>query len=105
MNGTYSAGTFANTADAGGNIVLTFTPGLVPPPQPVISSTIDGVGTANPTLSWSTVSGYPYRLQYKTNLNQADWLVVGDVTATGSTASMTHTNSLWPQCYYRVIVP
>ncbi len=105
-NGTNAAGAFWTSADPSGNIVLTFTPGsFLPPPQPVMSQTIQGVGTANPTLSWSTASGYVYRLQYKTNLNQTNWLVVGDVTATGSTASLTHSNSLWSQCYYRVIVP
>ncbi len=106
VNGTNSAGSFWTSADAGGNIILTYnTGGLPTPPQPVISATIEGVGTPNPTLSWSSVSGYTYRLQYKTNLNQVGWLLVGDVTATGSTASLTHANSLWPQCYYRVIVP
>ncbi len=45
------------------------------------------------------------RDRYKTNLNQAGWLVVGDVIATGTTASLTHTNCTWPECYYRVIVP
>ncbi|HSA09618.1 MAG TPA: autotransporter-associated beta strand repeat-containing protein [Candidatus Paceibacterota bacterium] len=105
INGTNSAGTFSTAADGSGNIILKFTPGMPPPPQPVISGTIEGVGTPNPTLSWSTEVGYPYRLQYKTNLNQPEWLVVGDVTATGTTASMTHTNALWPQCFYRVIVP
>jgi autotransporter-associated beta strand protein len=106
VNGSFSAGSFTSHADASGNIILAFAPGSAPlPPRPVISGTIAGVGTANPTLSWSAVSGVQYELQYKTNLNQANWLVVGDVKAAGATASMTHTNSLWPQCYYRVIVP
>ena len=106
VNGTYSAGSFTNYADVSGNIILAFTPGAAPlPPRPVISGTITGAGTANRTLSWSAVSGIHYQLQYKTNLNQANWLVAGDVTATGSTASLTHTDSLRPQCFYRVIVP
>jgi autotransporter-associated beta strand protein len=106
VNGSFSAGSFTSHADASGNIILAFAPGSAPlPPRPVISGSIAGVGTANPTLSWSAVSGIQYELQYKTNLNQANWLVVGDITASGTTASLTHTNSHWPQCYYRVIVP
>jgi len=106
VNGTSSAGVFSTAADAGGNIVLTFEPGGPTPPRPVIADTIVGAGTLNPTLSWSdAVSGVKYQLQYKTNLNQAGWLVVGDVIATGTTASLTHTNCTWPECYYRVIVP
>jgi fibronectin-binding autotransporter adhesin len=105
VNGTYSAGTFSTSADAGGSIILAFAPGGPTPPPPVLAGTIVGAGTLNPTLSWSdAVSGVKYQLQYKTNLNQAGWLVVGDVIATGATASMTHTNCTWPECYYRVIV-
>jgi fibronectin-binding autotransporter adhesin len=106
VNGSFSAGSFTNYADASGNIILAFTPGAtLSPLRPVISGAIAGVGTANPTVSWSAESGIHYQLQYKTNLNQADWLLVGAVTASGTNACCTHTNSLWPQCYYRVIVP
>ena len=104
VNGTNSAGAFWDYADAGGNIVLVFTPGVVqPPPRPTVSNSIVGAGTPNPTLSWSSVNNAHYELQYKTNLNQAGWLVVGDVVANSTTTSMTHTNCYWPQCYYRVI--
>jgi autotransporter-associated beta strand protein len=106
VNGTNSAGSFSNYADAGGDIVLVFTPGATTPPaRPVISDTIAGIGTLNPALSWSSENNVHYQLQYKTNLNQVGWLVVGNVTASGATTSMIHTNCTWPECYYRVIVP
>jgi hypothetical protein len=37
---------------------------------------------------WTAIPGAGYRVQYKTNLNAAAWSdLVGDVTATGTTAS------------------
>jgi autotransporter-associated beta strand protein len=104
VNGSFSAGTFATSADANG-ILLTFTPGQPSPPQPVISPTIAGAGTASATVSWSSTSGYTYTVQYKTNLNQVGWLNLGTATASGPTTSLVDNTGPHTQRYYRVIWP
>ena len=64
------------------------------------------------TLTWSSISGHSYRLQYKANLDDPDWLDLVDVDATGSTASaldslLTDTDQgpvTIPQRFYRILV-
>jgi autotransporter-associated beta strand protein len=102
-NSVFAGGSFTNYADAGGNIILKFAPGG--PSQPEIEPNIIGAGTADAQLTWSAVNGLTYRVQYKTNLNQPGWLTLGDVPATGSTASIHDTTGPWPERYYRVIIP
>jgi autotransporter-associated beta strand protein len=103
VNGLYSkAGRFTTEADTSGNIVLTFKPGETP--EPVISSDIEGIETGSPKFTWSAQDGVKYRLEYTTDLSQPDWQVVGEVTADGGSASITHQNSPWPQCFYRVVI-
>jgi len=57
----------------------------------------------NGILSWSAVSGATYRVDYKSNVNQATWEVRGNVTATNAAASFAETFAAWPQCFYRVV--
>jgi hypothetical protein len=46
-------------------------------------------------LTWSTVSGLAYQMQYKTNLMQTNWISLGKPQiATGSTLTLTDTNAL-----------
>lgn len=105
ITNTYAAGTFTNFADAGGNIVLQFTPSPAGPPQPTISTTIPGAGTASATLSWSSVAGYIYTVQYKTNLNQPNWSTLGTATAVGGTTTFTDNSGPQPERYYRIVWP
>lgn len=58
------------------------------------------------TVSWLSVSGKVYRVQYKNSLADPGWNdLAGDVTATGSSASKTDTTSTGqPQRFYRVEV-
>ena len=57
------------------------------------------------TLTWSAIAGQKYRVQFKTDLNEAAWTDLGgDVTATGSTASKTHSIAGSPQRFYRLLV-
>ena len=99
-----NAGNFTTSADATG-VYLTFKPGVQAPP-PVISSTIVGAGTTNAQVSWSSVAGATYKLQYKTNLNQVGWLDLTNLTATGTTTTIADTTSPVPaERYYRVISP
>jgi autotransporter-associated beta strand protein len=103
LNGVYAAGSFTNTVDGSGNIVLAWDP-TAKPPQPVLSDTVIGAGTPTQSVSWSSVLGAGYQVQGKTNLSQTNWLLLGDVTGAGTNSSLTLTNVLWPQLYYRVII-
>ncbi|MDW7980132.1 MAG: putative Ig domain-containing protein [Verrucomicrobiales bacterium] len=58
------------------------------------------------TVTWTSIPGTVYRLQYKTNLTDPAWLAVpGDVTASGTTASKTDNPGTTHRRFYRVIVP
>ncbi len=99
-----NAGNFTTSADAGG-IYLTFKPGVQPPPS-VIDSNIVGAGTTNAQLSFSSVAGATYKVQYRTNLDQIGWLDLTNLTATGTTTTIVDNTSPAPaQRFYRVISP
>jgi PKD repeat protein len=59
------------------------------------------------TISWGSISGVTYRVQYTTNLSGSNWNdLPPDVTATGVTASTTDSTSPDVQRFYRVkVVP
>lgn len=100
-----AAGTFSTSVDGSGNIILSYAP-APPPPRPLIESNIPGAGTTNATIQWSSVDGITYQVQYKDNLNAANWSVLGSVKATGPTASITDTTEPpAAQRFYRVVVP
>ena len=74
-----------------------------PPPPPLIQSLSLSNNLA--TVTWNSITGQTYRLQYNTNLNSAAWTTIPpDVTATNFTISRS--NSLFPgtQCFYRVLI-
>jgi hypothetical protein len=53
---------------------------------PVLQTPV--LSTTNVTLTWTTIPGTSYRLEFKTNLNFTNWVAVaGDVSAIGATAS------------------
>jgi fibronectin-binding autotransporter adhesin len=96
------AGTFSTSVDANG-VYLNFIPGATPP-SPVISSQIVGAGTTSAQLTWSSVNGVTYQVQYKTNLNQAVWQVLSNITATGSSTTVVDNNNPVPkERYYRIL--
>ncbi|MCX8092147.1 MAG: autotransporter-associated beta strand repeat-containing protein [Verrucomicrobiae bacterium] len=100
-----TAGTFSTSADATG-IYLNFTPAPTPPPPPVISPVIPGAGTTNAQLSWSSVTGATYTVQYKSNLNQIGWLNLTTLVATGTnTTIVDNTFPVPPQRFYRIVSP
>jgi hypothetical protein len=74
-------------------------------PAPILlaaSRTANGLN-----LSWNSQSGVAYRVQAKSNLNQAGWVdVSGSLTATGTNAfwTVTNLNSL-PRQFYRIGSP
>jgi hypothetical protein len=72
-------------------------------PPPVIKSIILVEGGL--MISWTTVNGRTYRVQFTESLENATWIdVVPDVLATQATATFTNTigNSL--QRFYRVLL-
>jgi subtilisin-like proprotein convertase family protein len=73
-------------------------------PAPVILS-VDGAGTTNVVITWSSVSNLTYRVQYGSNIGSGSWSnVVPDVTATGTTAFATDTVSGSEPRFYRVLL-
>ena len=72
---------------------------------PEITSIAASAGTV--TLTWASVPGRTYRVQFKADLTESNWTdLSGDVTANGSTASKTDsTIGNAPRRFYRVQVP
>ena len=105
VNGTYPTGYFTNTVDVNGDVFLNYIATFVAPPAPTVSSTIAGAGTANATISWSSVNGANYQVQYKNDLNAPSWTPLGNVTASGATASFNDTTGPTTNRFYRVVVP
>ena len=87
------------------NYALTFHPGtltITAPPPAILSLTGAGLGEA--LITWSVVSNASYRVQFKSDLNATNWTsLIGDVTASGSTASKT-VSGTGPHRFYRIQV-
>jgi autotransporter-associated beta strand protein len=98
-NAAYAAGNFSTSTDLAGQSVLTFVPSAAPPVFQSPSFT-----TTNLTLTWSAANNLNYQVQYNTNLNTTNWLVLTNITASGSTASVTDTIGSDPARFYRVVL-
>jgi uncharacterized repeat protein (TIGR03803 family) len=69
-------------------------------PQPSLRVALSG-GDVN--LTWNSLKGGVYRIEYKTLLNEFDWRTMSpDVTAMGDSASLTDNPAAASQRYYRV---
>jgi len=102
---------------AGAGTVLEFTarndPGTfalddvsaTPIPLPSLQTIRESGGTVN--LTWTTMAGLAYQVQYQTNLTSANWLNLGGLTnATSSTLSVSDAIGLGSARFYRVaLVP
>jgi hypothetical protein len=54
--------------------------------------------------SWSAAPGLSFQLQYKTSLDQSEWINLGSrVVATNSTVIVTDADSGDPRRFYRVV--
>jgi len=74
------------------------------PPPPVIEPLV-GAGTIEVYVTWAAEVGTGYQLQYNTDLNTPNWVVVSNVVATGPTVTVKHRRLKYdPQRYYRVLV-
>ena len=63
---------------------------------------IELLATGDLNLTWRTISGKTYRLEYKTDLRDLAWSTVGDYPATGSSLSVPDRIGVTPQRIYRV---
>ena len=90
-----SVGTYLITPSGltGANYIITFHTGtltIVPANPAPVMLPLTLSGTTNIVIAWTAVSNAVYRVQYNATLGSTNWTaLVGDVIATGSTASMT----------------
>ena len=91
-----AAENFQNLSDA-----KSFSIFVAPPPS--FSSAV--MSNDALTLTWSSISGQTYRVQYTTNVVDTNWTdLPPDVTATDTTASQTDSTLSDAQRFYRVMV-
>ena len=84
-------------AAASDSFVLTVVPQLV----------ITAINVSNDvvTVTWNSLTGQVYRLEYLTNLDNTNWSAVSsDVTASGPTARQSDSSALEAQRFYRVML-
>jgi hypothetical protein len=74
---------------------------VLPPPPVVLSIAAGSPGTV--IVSWNSISNLTYRVQYKNNLADANWIALPpDITATGPITSVTNVVGSQPQRFFRV---
>ncbi|MEY2427171.1 MAG: hypothetical protein QOJ40_56, partial [Verrucomicrobiota bacterium] len=75
------------------------------PVLPFISPLV-GAGTANAQITWSSVNGQTYQVQFKTNLDDPAWSVLSNLTATGASTTIADTTTPpASQRFYRIATP
>jgi hypothetical protein len=80
-----------------------FTVTVVSPAKPPTITWIMNNGDV--VLTWDSTAGTTYRLQYKNQLEETDWLdQLPDVTATGSVTTVTNTLNSHTSGYFRILV-
>ena len=73
-------------------------------PMPPVFKAMTQTGSTL-TLTWSTVAGQKYQVQYRANLGQTDWTNLGNpFTATNGTATASDTIAPDPQRLYRIVL-
>jgi hypothetical protein len=87
---------------AGGPVTSSNAHLTVLPPQPTIQPLV-GASTTNVLISWDTVSGFNYELQYNTNLATTNWALLTNFLATDISFSFTNTPAGGRQRYYRLL--
>jgi hypothetical protein len=69
--------------------------------SPMVSANILGGGL---TLNWQTVFGQSYLIEYKNNLTDPAWTVLGSpIAGTGGLLSVSNNVSLSTQRFFRII--
>jgi hypothetical protein len=76
---------------------------IVVVPQPMLTNAV--LSNDVLVISWTSISGQTYRVQYNTELGGTNWTdLPPDVTATDTTASQVDSNLSDAQRFYRVMV-
>jgi hypothetical protein len=82
----------------------TFTIATVAGPRAIRFVSIQRGSANSITVIWQATPGTQYQLQYKNDLNAANWQGIGEaVSATSDTVSQTDPNATASQRYYRVL--
>ena len=90
-----------------GNYAITFNSGLltIVAPAPVLLP-LARLGTTNVVITWTSANNGVYRVQYNPTLGSTNWTdLVGDVTATNSTASKTDIMTITNRFYRIRVLP
>jgi len=61
------------------------------PPAPTLLSNINAADNA--ILTWNTIPGYIYQIQFSAVMPTSNWTVIGAITASGTSANFTDTNA------------
>jgi hypothetical protein len=62
------------------------------------------IGAGKFSFTWNTQVGKKYQAQYKTNLNDPDWLALGsEIIGDGTPASVTNAVGSASQRFFRVV--
>ena len=78
--------------------------GYVEPALPKVLD-ISEIGTPSTVITWRSVPGHTYRVQYKNSLNDLYWSeLYPDVTAWDTTMSITDDTTSGSERYYRVVL-
>ena len=92
---------------AAANYTINYVSGklIVNPPLQLSAACASVSGNNQFIVSWPTVVGQTYQLEYTSDLTAATWTPLGSpVVGTGATAAMTNSMSVTPQCFFRVEV-
>jgi hypothetical protein len=85
------------------NTFLVIVNSATPPPAPLITSFTITNGVA--VVTWSSVAGHTYRLQYRGDFGPGSWSdVVPDVTAAGTSSTATNAVGIATRRFYQVRV-
>ena len=105
---TSGAGEYPITADgaAAANYIIRYVDGILrvisAPEMAIANVSLDG--TQQSVVSYPTISGQTYQLEYTTNLAKVNWTALGTPFA-GTDGIAAVTNSIdSPQCFFRIMV-
>ena len=76
----------------------------IPAPAPAFISIKRNSQTGDLTLAWSTIFGRTYNLEYKSDLDQLNWVFLNSIVADSSIESFVDLSNADPQRFYRLVL-